>query len=280
MTTLVIGARGSVGRHVVDQLLAAGEPVRASVRNPASADLPAGVSVVAADLTRPDTLTAAMDGVRDVFLYAPLDGVGADAFVKAARDADLARIVLFSSGSVLLPYATGNAIAEEHRSVERTLTEAGLDHTPIRPLVLANNASRWAKSIRADGVVRLLYPDAVTAPIHERDIAAVAVAALTGRGGTEVSAMLTGPELLSQRQQVALVGEAIGREIRIDELSESQARAEFGQFENLETVNAIIELIAASTHGGSPATDTVARVLGRPATPFTEWVRDHVEEFR
>jgi nucleoside-diphosphate-sugar epimerase len=42
MTTLVIGARGRVGRHVVDQLLAAGESVRASVRNAATADWPAG----------------------------------------------------------------------------------------------------------------------------------------------------------------------------------------------------------------------------------------------
>lgn len=277
MTTLVIGARGSVGRHVVDQLLAAGEPVRASVRNLASADLPAEVSVVAADLTRPDTLTAALDGVQKVFLYAPADG--ADGFIAAARDADLERIVLLSSGSVLLPYAMGNAIAEEHRSVEAALADSGLPWTPIRPLVLANNAVNWAGSIRTEGVVRLVRPEAVTAPIHERDIAAVAVAALAGEAGEEVSAMLTGSELLSQRRQVELVGAAIDQDIRIEELSESQARDHFGQFAKPEIVDALIELIAAAANGGSPATGAVEQVLGRPAVPFGQWAREHASDF-
>ncbi|HEV7963289.1 MAG TPA: NAD(P)H-binding protein [Actinoplanes sp.] len=278
MTTLVIGARGSVGRHVVDRLLATGEPVRASVRNLASADLPAEVSVVAADLTRPDTLTAALDGVRKVFLYAPT--AGADAFIAAARDADLDRVVLLSSGSVLLPYAAGNVIAEEHRAVEQALAGSGLRWTPIRPLVLANNAMNWADSIRAEGVVRLVHPDAVLAPIHERDIAAVAVAALLGEAGDDVGAMLTGPELLSQRRQVELVGAAIDRDIQIEELSESEAREHFGQFEKPEIVDAILEFITAAASGGSPATDTAQRVLGRPATPFAQWAREHASDFR
>ncbi|MFG1681428.1 SDR family oxidoreductase [Nonomuraea sp. NPDC049269] len=277
MSTLVIGARGSVGRHVVDRLLAAGESVRASVRDLASADLPAEVSVVAADLTRPDTLKAALDGVRKVFLYAPVGG--ADAFVGAARDADLERIVLMSSGSVLLPYAAGNAIAEEHRSVERALDGSGLPWTPIRPLVLANNALNWAHSIRTDGIVRLVHPEAVMAPIHERDIAAVAVAALAGEAGKEAGALLTGSELLSQRRQVELIGAAIDKDLQIEELSESAARDRFGQFEKPYIVDAILEFIKAAANGGSPATGTVEQVLGRPAVPFSQWAREHAADF-
>jgi uncharacterized protein YbjT (DUF2867 family) len=278
MTTLVIGARGSVGRKVLDQLLVAGEPVRASVRNPAAADLPAGVPVIAADLTKPETLPAALDGVDKVFLYASADGI--DGFIDAARDADLDRIVLLSSGSVLLPYATGNAIIEEHRGVEQALADSGLRWTPIRPLVLANNASNWTHSIRTDGVVRLFRPEAVTAPIHERDIAAVAVTALVGDAGSPVSALLTGSELVSQRRQVELIGAAIGKDIQIEELSESAARDRFGQFEKLDIVNAILEFIAAAADGGSPATDTVERVLGRRAVPFAQWAREHAADFR
>ncbi|MCO6010326.1 NAD(P)H-binding protein [Actinoallomurus purpureus] len=278
MTTLVIGARGSVGCHVVDQLLAAGEPVRASVRDPSSADLSADVSVVAADLTKADTLRAALAGVRKVFLYAPAGGV--DAFIDAARDADLERIVLLSSGSVLLPYAVDNAIAEEHRSVERAMAGSGLPWMPIRPLVLANNTLNWADSIRTERVVRLIHPEAVMAPIHERDVAAVAVAALLGKAGDEAGAMLTGSEALSQRRQVELIGAAIDEDIRVDELSESQARDHFRRFADPDIVDAIIEFVAAAANGGSPATDTAEQMLGRPAVHFAQWARDHATVFR
>lgn len=278
MTTLVVGARGSVGRQVVDQLLTAGEPVRASVRTPAAADLPTGVPVVAADLTKPETLPAALSGVDKVFLYANAEGIGG--FVDAARNADLDRVVLLSSGSVLLPHAVGNAIAEEHREIERALDDSGLPWTPVRPLVLANNSADWARSIRTDGVVRLFRPEAMTAPLHERDIAAVAVAALLGKAGAETSALLTGSELVSQRRQVELIGAAVGQELRIEELTETEARERFRQFAKPEYVDAILELIAAAVDGGSPASDTVQQVLGRPAVSFAQWARDHAADFR
>lgn len=180
MTTLVIGARGGIGRHVLDQLLAAGEPVRASVRDDrAGADLPATAEVVTADLTRPEMLLPALDGVRRVFLYAPPSG--AEHFAAAAAQAGVERVVLLSSGSILLPGMKHNAIAAEHRAVEDALTAADLPWTPVRPLVLASNTLRWAESIKSGDAVSLVYPDAVTAPVHERDVAAVAVAALPGR---------------------------------------------------------------------------------------------------
>ena len=63
MTVLVTGATGTVGRHVVDALLQRAAPVRALTRDLASADLPADVEVVGGDLTAPDTLGPALDGV-------------------------------------------------------------------------------------------------------------------------------------------------------------------------------------------------------------------------
>ncbi|GAA0589206.1 NAD(P)H-binding protein [Streptomyces crystallinus] len=277
MTTLVIGARGSVGRQVLDQLLALGEPVRASARDPRKADLPAEVPVVAADLTRPRTLPAALDGVRKVFVYATATGM-AD-FAAAARAAGVEHVVVLSSGSVLLPYARGNAIAEEHRATEAALAASGLRWTPIRPLVLAGNALAWSSSIRAEGVVRLLHPEAATAPIHERDVAAAAVAALTGRPDAAVSDLLTGGELVSQRRQVELIGAAAGRRIRIEELTEAQARREFERFGSPRVAASVVQFIVAAARGGSPATGTARRVLGRPPLPFARWAADHAATF-
>jgi uncharacterized protein YbjT (DUF2867 family) len=256
--------------------LAVGEPVRATVRSLAAADLPSGVTVVEADLTEPDTVKAALDGARKVFAYSSPDG--AANLADAARATGVEHVVLLSSGSVLLPYAKGNAIAEEHRAVEETLTGSGLRWTPIHPLVLAGNALGWADSIRAEGLVRLFHPDARMAPVHERDIAAVAVAALRDRSGAD--GLLTGGELLSQRRQVELIGAAVGRTLRVEELSESQARQHFGRFGQPHVVDAILNFIAAAMTGGSPATDTVRRVLGRPPASFARWARDHAADFR
>src|SRR5439155_16180776 len=66
-TILVIGATGTVGRHIVPQLVRRGLPVRALVRNPA-AELPAGVERVIGDLADPASLGPALDGVDAVYL--------------------------------------------------------------------------------------------------------------------------------------------------------------------------------------------------------------------
>jgi uncharacterized protein YbjT (DUF2867 family) len=276
VTTLVIGARGSIGGHVLDRLRTDGEPVRASVRHRAQAGFPQDVDVVEADLTDAGSLRAALTGVRRVFLYAP--GGGADAFVEAARDANLERVVVLSSGSVLLPHAVGNAIAEGHRRVERALTDAGLPWTPVRPLVLAGNALNWAENIRSDNMIRLVHPEAVTAPVHERDVAAVAVAALRGAAHPDLGGMLTGPELLTQREQVDRIAAARHRDIRIVEITEDEARDRYARAGDPGTVEAVLQFIAAAAQGRSPRTDTVDRVLGRPPVSFGAWARDHAAE--
>ncbi|MFJ9778852.1 NAD(P)H-binding protein [Amycolatopsis sp. NPDC101161] len=277
MTTLVIGARGSIGRHVLDQLRDAGEPVRASVRDPAAAGLPGGVPVVAADLAAPETLRAALAGVRQVFLYATAEGTAA--FAEAALAAGVEHVVLLSSGSVLLPSARGNAVTEHHRGIERIFGTSGLKWTPIRPLVLANNALGWARPVRETGIVRLLHADAVTAPIHERDIAAVAVAALLDPGTDGVTDLLTGGVLISQRRQVELLAEAAGRPIRVEELTPAQAQQHFERFQPPEVAKSIVQFITASARGESPATSTAHRVLGREPRSFAQWAAEHAGAF-
>ena len=111
--TLVIGARGSVGKHVLAELIGLGVPVHASARRPEPGQFPAGVVVHAADLTDPASLAAAFDGVERVFLYANHAGVAG--VIGAARAAGVRRIVLMSSGSVVHPTSRGNVITEAHR---------------------------------------------------------------------------------------------------------------------------------------------------------------------
>jgi uncharacterized protein YbjT (DUF2867 family) len=280
MTTVVIGARGAVGRHVVEGLLTAGEHVRASVRNLATADFDGRVEVVQADLTDSDSLARALDGASRVFVYAPEKG--ATEFADAARRSGVEHVVVLSSGSVLLEWAVaGNAIAVEHHEIELALAHAAPRVTPIRPLVLAGNAANWARSIRRDRTVELVHPESRSAPIHEADIAAVAVAALTGAVGDTASGLLTGPEVLTQRRQVELVAEAIGEPIHIEEITEDHARTTFAAAGDPATVDAILAFIARNLREGeSPATPVAREVLGREPVSFAQWARDHAADFR
>lgn len=210
--TLVMGAQGSIGRFVLQGLLDRHLPARASARRPDPARVPDRVEVFTADLTDPPSLTAAFAGVGQIFLYANRESV--DGVVHAAETAGVQTIVLMASGSVLHPTSVGNAITEEHRAVEMAFTKAtDLTVIPIRPLVLATNALGWSGAIKAGETVPLYQPDALTAPIHERDIAAVAVAALVDRPSSSLSGILTGPARTSQRDQVAVIAATIGTSV-------------------------------------------------------------------
>jgi uncharacterized protein YbjT (DUF2867 family) len=232
--------------------------------------------VYAADLTDPASLAPAFDGVEQVFLYANHQGV--PDVVKIAQSAGVRRIVLMSSGSVIHPTSKGNPITEEHREVEEAFA-AGTDLTviPIRPLVLATNTLGWAYPIKASGAVPLYQPDALTAPIHERDIAAVAVAALTGNDAT--TGLLTGPARMTQRDQVAAISAAIGTDLTVTALTRDDALAHFSRFMSTEEAGAVVSFLDDAAAGNSPATGTVEQILGRPALSFDVWVTDHATDF-
>ncbi len=233
--------------------------------------------MVKADLTDEASLGPAFEGISQVFLYANHEGV--DGVIEAARVAGVARIVLMSSGSVIHPSSAGNAITEEHREVEEAFAGSGLSVVPIRPLVLATNALAWAWSINVDRSVALYKPEALTAPVHERDIAAVAVAVLSGDDSAEVSELLTGSERLSQRDQVRAIAAATGKDIAVTELSRDEASSRFARVMPSTEAEAVLQFLDDAAAGNSPATATVSRVLGRQAIAFDVWAADHAGEF-
>ncbi|HUI65590.1 MAG TPA: NAD(P)H-binding protein, partial [Bacteroidota bacterium] len=218
---LVTGATGRVGRVVVDQLLAAGVPVRAFTRRPRVAGLPPAVEVASGDLTVPESLDAALQGTDAVFLVWTAPPTTAQAVV--ARLASHAARVVFLSSPHQTPhpfFQQPNPMAVLHAEIERLIAAAGLASTIIRPGMFASNTLHWwAAQIRNGDVVRWPYGGAETAPIDERDIASVAACALYQDGHAGGDYVLTGPESLSQVEQVRTIGDAIGRRIRFEEQS-------------------------------------------------------------
>ena len=279
---LVTGATGRVGRVVIDLLLDAGVPVRALThRSEGAATLPANVDVVTGDLTEPGSLDAGLRGVGAVFLVWTAPPATAAAVVE--RLAANARRVVFLSAPHRTPhpfFQQPNPMALLYAEIERLIATAGLESTIIRPGMFASNALLWwAPAIRADGVVRWPYGAAETAPVDDRDVAAVAALTLYQDGHVGGDYVLTGPESLSQAEQVRIIGDVVGRPIRFEELTPDEFRSETEGSWPRPAVDMLLAAWGATM--GRPAfiTSTVYDVLGSAPRSFRQWVADHATAF-
>ncbi|MGC4889787.1 NAD(P)H-binding protein [Micromonospora sp. DT227] len=278
---LVTGATGRIGRAVIDQLVDAGVPVRALVRRPESAaTLPTAVEVVTGDLTVPASLDAALTAVRAVFLVWTAPPHTAPAVVD--RLAAHPRWVVYLSAPHRTPhpfFQQPNPMATLHARIEQLIAATGLDATIVRPGMFASNALHWwAPAIRRDAVVRWPYGAAETAPVDDRDVAAVVARVLSGNGHGGGDHVLTGPESLSQAEQVSLIGAALGRPIAFEDLPPDEFRRQAP-----EAARPAVDMLLAAWRAtlGHPAhvTTTVSHLLGRPARTFRQWSADHVTAF-
>ena len=277
---LVTGSTGTIGRQVASQLLPTDAQVRAMTRNPDAAGLPPEVEVVRGDLTDPATLEGCLDGVEAVFLVWTAPAATAPAVVD--RIAKRARRIVLLTAPHKTPhplFQQANPMAAMFAEIERLIEASGLQWTFLRPGMFAANAlSWWGPQIRAGDVVRWPYADVPTAPIHERDVAAVAVRALLEEGHAGAEYVLTGPDPLSQREQVAMIGEVIGRPLRFEEISPDEARREIPF--PAPALDMLLKAWAAAVGHPALVTSTVAELTGRPARTFREWVTDHAGAFR
>jgi uncharacterized protein YbjT (DUF2867 family) len=278
---LVTGATGRVGRAVVDLLTDAGVPVRALVhRSESAATLPANVEIVTGDLTVPESLDAALHGISTVFLVwtAPPETA---ATVVDRLSTHIQRVVFLSA-----PHRTPhpffqqpNPMAVLYAEIERLITAAGLDSTIIRPGMFASNALFWwAAAIRGDGVVRWPYGAAETAPVDDRDVAAVVARTLYEDGHSGGDYVLTGPESLSQAEQLNIIGDVLGRPITFEGLSPDEFRRE-----TADSSRPAVDMLLAAWDAtmGQPAyvTSTVSDILGSPPRTFRQWAADHATAF-
>ncbi|CAM4138776.1 NAD(P)H-binding protein [Kibdelosporangium persicum] len=279
MTILVTGATGNVGRAVVSQLLEAGVSVRATSRNPQTADLP--VEVHAADLGDPGSFDAALTGVEKVFLFP--NPAGASGFAELAKAKGVKQIVLLSSQAAAHEEFGDSPIRTMHLAVEQAVAKSGIDWTFLRPGGFAANTLAWAPSIVERGEVRMPFPESEANSIHEADIAAVAVKALLEDGHAGAAYELTGPESITQRRQVEVIAAAIGREITVVVQDRAEAKAalreQFGDFANDKMIESLLGMQEATVGRPAGLSDAVEKVLGRPARPFAEWVADHKADF-
>ncbi len=273
---LVTTPNGKVGSEVIHQLQTQGYAVRVGAHTveKARAAFPT-LEVVHFDFNNAESVRAALEGVDTVYLASPseiLEGP-VNAVVDIAKQVGVKRIVRLSAAGV----EYGNSPL---RQVELHLEASGLEYTLLRPTWFMQNYS----TMSADGVRQgTLYEpaaDGQTAFIDTRDIASVAVAALTQSGHNGKAYTLTGPEALSRNDVVALLSSALGREIKYVPVGDEQLRQGMaGAPQNLiELMSALYGYVRAGAT--ATVTDEVHKVTGHAPIRFEQFVQDHLETWR
>jgi uncharacterized protein YbjT (DUF2867 family) len=219
MTILVTGATGNVGRQVVQQLIYRGADVRALVRNPETANLPASVRIVQGDLLDVETLRSALDGVSTLFL---LNAVVPDEFTQAlialnlAREAGIERIVYLSVIHSDL-YSNVPHFAGKY-GVERMIEQMGLNATILRPAYFMDNEITIKDVVVGYGVYPMPIGSKGLAMIDARDIGEIAAIELLRRErAVEPLPLekinLVGPDTLTGADAAGIWSAVLGREV-------------------------------------------------------------------
>ncbi len=268
---LVTGATGRIGTHVVSELRERGAPFRVLSRDAARARQILGdVEVAEGDFDHPETLEPAMTGVDHVFLLtpgAPNQVAQEDAVVQAAKRAGGRHIVKQSVFGAALQ--SPSALVRWHAESERLIESSGLGWTFVRPTLFMQMATAF---LAPDGAIYSSVGDARLALVDARDVAAVAVAALTQPGHVGHHYHLTGPESLTW-YEVAERLSRIGRPVRYVPVSEDVARQNLTGVLPPWRVEPTLEFNREMANGLYDAvTHDVQDVTGRPPRRFDDFV--------
>ena len=237
------------------------------------------MEIARGDLSAPESLEVAVQGVEAVFLLWPFLNAHAapaalDAISKHAR-----RVVYLSAAGVRDDLESQPGLF--HADLERLIARSGMAWTFLRPTGFATNTLGWAPQIRAEGVVRWPHGRAARSLIHEADIADVAARVLTEDGHHEARYVLTGPEALTQIEQAETIGDAVGRTVRYEELSPDEAQRQLlAEWGNPSFVAAALAYWASLESQPEQVTRTVEEITGAPARTFRQWAVDNAAEFR
>ncbi len=240
---------------------------------------PDGTQKVVADLGDSD-LAPVLDGVHAVFLLTV--GLRSDAHdrrvVAAARRAGVERIVKLSVLSV--GHGAADPITTWHRAGEEAIRDSGIGWTFLRPTGLMSNALNWAPMIAGDQVVHAPFAAGRAAVVDPADIAAVAAACLTQDGHNHQVYELTGPEPLSPADQVAILSQVLGRDLRYAEADPAATLAQWVSYGMPEELaHAVIEQFRSTLEPfNSEPTGDITAVTSRPARSFSDWAQAHRAE--
>jgi uncharacterized protein YbjT (DUF2867 family) len=280
---LLTAPTGNVGPYAAAWLVEAGVSVRALVLDgdPAVGKLPEQVEICHGDLADPDTLDAALDGISGVFWMWPFFTLSTETApaVLAKIEKHAQRIAFVSSVGVHIGLERRDNNC--HAYLEELIQETSLDWTCLRTTGFMANTLGFAQQIRGGDVVRFPYGAAARTSVHEGDLAAVGGRALTSDGHARKNYLVTGPEALTQREQVHIIGEVLGRELTWEDIQAQAAHEQMVATGWPPTyADGALDYFAMLTRAPEVMSNVVQDVTGKPARTFRQWAAEHADHFR
>ncbi|HZX76099.1 SDR family oxidoreductase [Lysobacter sp.] len=275
----ITGAGGTLGSEVFRQLQSSGMPLRAAFHSSDKADdaRTRGVDAALIDFDDPDSLRDAFAGCESLFLlgHNAIDQTELElAAVRAARDAGVRHIV---KQSVMGAERGDYSLAQVHRPVERAIEASGLSWTLLRPNSFMQNVMTFmSPTIRSESAFYSASGEARISHVDVRDIAAVAVKALTEPGHAGQAYTLTGPDALTYDELAEALSLAVGRTITHVDLPPNELRyamLDMGMPEPIADRLLDLERYFREGHA-SRVTGDIERLTGRAPRRFADYARE------
>lgn len=274
---LVTGATGTIGSHLVRELVRQDELVRAGIHvRPLEFD---GVETCSIDFDQPETLPPALEGVDTLFLLSR-DVFHEKPMVDAAIEAGVERVVYISSFNA---ETDTFIVGQLHREVEQYIQDSDMIWTILRPNYLMQNfVTIMGEEIRNEDAFYDSIGDARVSQVDARDVSQVAARVITESGHENQAYELSGPEALSHHQAAEALSEALGRRIQYLELDdETYRRRLLSQGVPEEFAGYLVDVNRRNRKGETDddkITDSVRNILGREPTTFSQFCLDYAPQ--
>ena len=278
MLLAVTGATGQLGRLVLESLLERGTPAENIVAIGRDVDkisdfAARGVTVRAADYTKPDTLATALEGVDRLLL---ISGSAMGQRIRqhanvlaAATDAGVGFIAYTSAPKV---DTTDLALAPEHKATEAMIRESGIPFSFLRNNWYTENYFQVLEQAQYTGLIIASLQDGTVASASRRDYAEAAAVVLAGDGHEGSVYELSGDVAWGYEELAATVGDLIGRDVTYRRVSAKDHRKILTKAGVPMGQAAFAVTLDANTRGGalSLTTGELSTLIGRPTTPLRD----------
>jgi len=278
---LVTAAGGQLGRLTIDALLklVPASQIVAGLRDPAKgADLAArGVTVVAADYSKPETLDAAFKGVDRLLLISSNElGQRVAQHRNVIDAAKRAGVKLIAYTSVLRADTSPLSVAKEHLPTEELIRASGIPFALLRNGWYTENYTASIPAALAHNALISSAGDGRIASASRADYAAAAAAVLAGEGHAGKIYELAGNEAFTLEQFAAEIAKQSGKTVAYVRLPEADFKA---ALLGAGLPPELAELIATSDTAAANGalfddSRTLGKLIGRPTTPFATTIAE------
>ena len=293
-TILVTGATSMVGHEVVKQLssttrdvsIKAGGRSIENVKKVINFDRTEPIQI---DYYKPETLREALKNVDRVFIVTPFQSDMVELssnLLKAIKDTRKIKHIV--KLSVLRGEDPDHGIIANtlHRRAEKMIELSGIPYTFLCPTFFMQSfATFFPQKIKEQGTFYLPAGDGKVSFVDVRDIAAIAVEALTNNNDGRHNGKaynITGPEAISFGQAARILSEQVGKKISYVSISEDDARKGMKEIGwNEWRINFLIELYNIIKQGYLEEISTpVEEVTGKRAFSFSQFAKDYADAFQ